>query len=113
VIEWKTSPSGARYPVNLSAQQALDNLKSAVAAPYQGRDPALAGTDNLTAMNTKLVELAAKGDKEAINMVHNRLMGTPKQYIETVNVTKTMRSFLDTIATEVPPDGSPRPAEPA
>ena len=100
-VEWRVSPEGHRYPVNLSPQKVLENLKSAVVAPYMGRDPGLQGVDNLTAMNTKLVDLATKGDKEAINMVHNRLMGTPKQYIETVNVTATMRTFLDAIATEV------------
>jgi hypothetical protein len=49
-------------------------------------------------MNIRRARMAAQGDMEAIKQVEDRLLGKPKQQIESLTVSMSLEQFIDSIA---------------
>ena len=50
---------------------------------------------NIEVMWIRLAEKAANGDTGAMNMMFDRILGKPKQSVETASVSMTYQDFLE------------------
>lgn len=86
-------------------------LQNALSLPYAGDQITNADGDAITifderyrgatlmeVMMHRLTLKAATGDKDAVNTVLDRLLGKPKQAVESVNVSMSYQDFLSDIA---------------
>jgi hypothetical protein len=64
-------------------------------------DSRYAGNSYLEAILRQMVEGAAAGNAKSAEMVLDRLMGKPKQAIESVNMNMSYEQFLDRLAEDV------------
>ena len=94
-------PYLASAPVRVSnnPQEALPELlRKVLDLPYDGSDSTLAGLSNAEAIAVQVARSAANGDLNATQMLFDRLLGRPKQSIETVSLTGDLNTFLDQVA---------------
>jgi hypothetical protein len=101
-LEWKDGiPHLVNAPVRLSeapASAMTELLKKVLDLPYETQDASLQGLSNGEAMIVNWVRQAAAGDDDARTGVLDRLMGKPKQSIESVSLTGNLNDFLDSVA---------------
>lgn len=99
---WKDGvPYLASAPVRVSSnpQEALPELlRKVLDLPYDGSDSSLARLSNAEAIAIQVARSAANGDLNATQMLFDRLLGRPKQSIESVNLTGDLNEFLDKVA---------------
>lgn len=102
LIEWREGlPYLVSAPVRLSEgpEDALRTLlRRCLDLPYDGNDPSLMGMSQGEAMIINLSRDAANGSSEARTHVLDRLLGKPKQNIESVSLTGNLNDFLDKVA---------------
>jgi hypothetical protein len=81
----------------VSGAELMRSLKNALTMEYQGKDPLKKGLSNADAMSISVVQKAADGDKEAMAMICDRVMGKPVQQVNTVSLQATLTQFLDRV----------------
>jgi hypothetical protein len=106
---------GVPVPVNLpkmSKQALAEQFNVFLALPYKGikhfceesqtsyftPDPMYEGLTNAQVMMAKLVEQAAAGDQSATKELFDRVMGKPKQQVESVQMKLSYEDYLDELS---------------
>lgn len=109
LINWVDGRPIPVYSQPLNKQQVSDLVTSALSLQYTGDtdpetgepinfDMRFAGMTNAEVMAIKLAEKAANGEMKAIEQLLDRILGKPKQSVETVGVKMNYKDFLDVIA---------------
>lgn len=104
MITWVNGVPEPTYTKIVSAQSVKKLAQVAASLPYEGEwdedlemyilEPRFKGMTNIEVMWVRLAEKAANGDKEAMNMMFDRILGKPKQSVETASVSMTYQEFL-------------------
>ena len=92
---------GEAVPVGrsqITPAQILEQFKSVVAMPYSGKEADKIGMTLIEAALYSAAKKAADGDTDAMEKILNRLMGKPLQQVQNLNMTTTLKEFLDAIA---------------
>lgn len=95
VVDGQIVPIG---PAAITPSEILEQLKSVVCLPYNGRDLDKVGMTLIEAALFAAAKKAADGDTDALEKVLNRLMGKPLQQVQNLNMTTTLKEFLDVIS---------------
>ena len=82
----------------ITPAQILEQFKSVVALPYSGKEADKIGMTLIEAALYSAAKKAADGDTDAMEKILNRLMGKPLQQVQNLNMTTTLKEFLDAIA---------------
>lgn len=107
-IDWEDGMPVLKYR-NVIRKEAINELtRHALSQPYEGDwdpetqeyiiDPRFVGMTKAEVMEHKLVDKAAAGNVEAIREIKDRLMGKPKQQVESKNLNITYEDFLEELA---------------
>lgn len=89
---------GAVVPIGkrgVTAADILEGLKGELMTGYEGKDPKKFGLTKKQAIEKSLLDQAADGDLSAINMVLDRTLGKPLQQVQSLNVTTSLKEFLN------------------
>lgn len=73
-------------------------IRKVLDMPYHGDNPAFEGLSFGEAMVISMAREAADGSDAARTAILDRLLGKPKQSIESVQITGTLNDFLDGVA---------------
>ncbi|MDP7429978.1 MAG: hypothetical protein QGG97_00350 [Flavobacteriales bacterium] len=84
----------------------VDLPVAALSLPYERsekdvfleKDSEFEGMTNAEVMNVRLARNAAKGDMDAIKTLQDRVLGKPKQQIESRSITETYTQYLERLA---------------
>lgn len=95
IVQGAVVPIGAQQ---ITPAEILDQLKDVVRMPYMGTEADKIGMTLIEAALFAAVKKAADGDTDALEKVLNRLMGKPLQQVANLNMTTTLKEFLDGIA---------------
>lgn len=95
IIDGKAVPIGLRQ---ITPAEILDQLKSVLRLPYLGKEVDKLGMTLIEAALYAAVKKAADGDVDALEKLLNRVMGKPLQQVANLNMTGTLKEFLDGIA---------------
>lgn len=103
-IEWVNGVPEAVYK-NITPTSVKQLANTALSLPYQGEyiadldmyviEPRFAGMSNAEVMWVKMAEKAANGDLKAAEMILDRVLGKPKQSVESATMTMNYTEFLD------------------
>jgi len=104
MITWVNGVPEPTYTNIVSAQSVKKLAQVAASLPYEGEwdeelemyviEPRFKGMTNIEVMWVRLAEKAANGDTGAMNMIFDRILGKPKQSVETASVSMTYQEFL-------------------
>lgn len=106
-IRWVNGVPEPYYvtPVNAAAIKTLATV--AAALPYEGKwdedlgmfivDPRFKGMTNAEVMWIRTAEKAADGDLIAANMLLDRILGKPKQSVESTSMSMSYQEFLNMV----------------
>lgn len=110
LIRWE---NGVPYPVYappMQKDQLSSLINAAIAVEYEGEldeetgerhlDPRYEGCTMGEVMALKLAEKAASGNLNAVNMVFDRILGKPKQSVESTTMTVSYTDYLAQLAQE-------------
>ena len=103
-IDWEDGMPVLRYR-NVVKKEALAELKRhALSQHYEGEwcdilqcyiiDPRFEGMTKVEVMEHRLIDKAVSGNIEAIKEVNDRLLGKPKQQVESKNLNITYEDYL-------------------
>lgn len=91
----------------LPKERITDVLLAALALPYAGTkdpvtqevsvEPEYFGLSNAEVMALKIANRAAGGDLDAAKLILDRILGKPKQQVETTNLNLTLGEYLSQI----------------
>lgn len=118
-IDWEDGMPILKYR-NVVKKEAIEELtRHAMSQQYEGdwdprlqcyiEDPRFKGMTKAEVMRHKLIDKAAKGDIEAIKLIDERLLGKPKQSVESKNLNIGYEDYLMELARQeglIPDDGS-------
>ena len=104
LVDGQVVPIGTRQ---ITPAEILDQLKSVVTLPYMGTDADKIGMSLIEAALFAAAKKAADGDTDALTKLLDRIMGKPLQQVANLNMTTTLKDFLDGIsrADEIDPLG--------
>lgn len=104
MITWVNGVPEPTYGKIVNAQSVKKLAQVAASLPYEGEwdedlemyvlEPRFKGMTNIEVMWVRLAEKAASGDTAAMNMIFDRILGKPKQSVETASVSMTYQEFL-------------------
>lgn len=104
MITWVNGVPEPTYSKIINPQSVKKLAQVAASLPYEGEwdeelemyvlEPRFKGMTNIEVMWVRLAEKAANGDMGAMNMMFDRLLGRPKQSVETASVSMTYQEFL-------------------
>ncbi len=108
VIGWKNGLPEITYKEMLSKEIIADLPLVAISMPYKrsdeevllGIDTDLEGLTIAEVMNIRMARKAANGDKEAFKLIQDRVLGRPKQQIESTKISMSYSDYLDSITEE-------------
>jgi len=107
MIRWVNGVPEPYYvtPVNAAAVKTLSTV--AAALPYEGEwdeelgmkviEPRFRGMTNAEVMWIRIAEKAANGNLEAAKMILDRILGKPKQSVESTSMSMSYQEFLNMI----------------
>jgi hypothetical protein len=108
MITWVNGVPEPTYGKIVNTQSVKKLASVAASLPYEGEwdpelemhiiEPRFKGLTNIEVMWIRLAEKAASGDTAAMNMIFDRILGKPKQSVESASVSMTYQEFLQTIA---------------
>jgi len=118
-IDWEDGMPVLKYR-NVVKKEAIEELtRHAMSQAYEGEwepllqcyieDPRFKGMMKAEVMRHKLIDKATKGDIDAIKLIDERLLGKPKQSVESKNMHITYEDYLMELAKQegvLPDDGS-------
>lgn len=106
-IQWV---NGMPEPVvkHITPSSVKQLASTALSMPYQGEynaeldifvvEPRFSGMTNAEVMWIKIAEKAATGDLSAVNIILDRVLGKPKQSVESMSMSMTYPEFLEHLA---------------
>ena len=108
VITWINGVPEPTYGKIVNLQSVKKLAQVAASLPYEGEwdeelemyilEPRFKGMSDIEVMWIRLAESAANGDMGAMSMMFDRLLGKPKQSVETASVSMTYQEFLKELA---------------
>lgn len=108
MITWVNGVPEPTYGKIVNTQSVKKLAQVAASLPYEGEwdeelemyvlEPRFKGMTNIEVMWIRLAEKAANGDTGAMNMIFDRILGKPKQSVETASVSMTYQEFLKELA---------------
>lgn len=116
-IQWVNGvPEPAFRNINPTSIKQL--ATTALSLPYVGEfdeelgifiiEPRFQGLSNAEVMWIKVAEKAAGGDLGATNIILDRILGKPKQSVESANVNMSYQEFLEVLANKEATSGNQR-----
>lgn len=97
-----TARDGTIIPIGstgqLTATEIAAQAGTSLLAPYDGKDPKHFGKTKLTAAYDAVASKAQDGDIGALEVILDRIMGKPVQAVKNLNVTATLKDFLNGIS---------------
>lgn len=78
----------------LTHEQVSNSLKASLVEEYDGPDPKKQGMSKLDAGMCALANQFSEGDKYAIGMVLDRVLGKPVQQVNSTSITGSLKDFL-------------------
>lgn len=107
MIQWVNGVPEPTYG-NINPSSIKQLATTALSLPYEGDyneelginviDPRFEGMSNAEVMWVRMAEKAAAGDIDAAKMILDRVLGKPKQSVETTTMTLTYPEFLEHLA---------------
>lgn len=106
-IQWV---NGVPEPVckNINPSSVKQLATTALSMPYEGEyneelgmfviEPRFEGMTNAEVMWIRMAEKAANGDLESAKILLDRVLGKPKQSVETTSMTMSYQEFLELMA---------------
>lgn len=104
MITWVNGVPEPTYGKIVNVQSVKKLAQVAASLPYEGEwdeelemfiiEPRFKGMSNVEVMWVRLAEKAANGDVGAMGMIFDRILGKPKQSVETASVSMTYQEFL-------------------
>jgi hypothetical protein len=95
------APDGTLLPVSqasrLTALEVVNHVGNALLKPYDGRNIKHLGKTKLEAAADEIASQAQEGSIVALDTLLDRAVGKAVQQVNTVNVTATLKEFLDEI----------------
>ncbi|MBT5303851.1 MAG: hypothetical protein HOL31_02075 [Candidatus Scalindua sp.] len=107
-VVWEDGSPRVVYK-QMITKEVLDDLPiAALSLPYKrtpkeimlDEDVEFEGLTNAEVMNIRLARRAAAGEMEAIKTIQDRVLGRPKQSIESKSITQTYTEYLEMVAQE-------------
>ncbi|MDP3013168.1 MAG: hypothetical protein Q8M92_02915 [Candidatus Subteraquimicrobiales bacterium] len=95
MVDGQVVPIGTRQ---ITPAEILDQLKDVLRLPYMGTDADKLGMTLIEAALFAAAKKAADGDTDAMEKLLNRVLGKPLQQVANLNMTTTLKDFLDGIA---------------
>lgn len=106
-ISWENGLPVKKHKVVISNADISEMKYHAAAQVYQGEwdpvnecyipDPRYNGMSKIEVAQHKLMDLAASGDTNALTQVENRLIGLPKQTVESLSIKGSLEDFLSNV----------------
>lgn len=107
-IRWEKGNPVPVYAPPLNKHQMSELVTAALSSEYEGDvdpetgepinvDPRYVGMTNAEVMAVRLAKKAASGHDKSVTEVLDRILGKPKQSVESVGVKMNYRDFLDVI----------------
>lgn len=107
-VDWEDGMPVLKYR-NVVRKEAINELtRHALSQPYEGewnpeqqcyiKDPRFEGMTKAEVIEHRLVDKAAAGSVEAIKEIKDRLMGKPKQQVESKNLNISYEDYLAELA---------------
>lgn len=107
MIQWVNGVPEPTYG-NINPSSIKQLATTALSLPYEGDyneelginviDPRFEGMSNAEVMWVRMAEKAAAGDIDAAKTILDRVLGKPKQSVETTTMTLTYPEFLEHLA---------------
>jgi len=107
MIKWVNGMPEPAYE-NISPQSVKQLATSALSLPYEGEydedlgikvvEERFAGMSNAEVMWVRIAEKAAAGDLSAAGLILDRVLGKPKQSVESTSMTLSYPEYLELIA---------------
>jgi hypothetical protein len=109
MIRWENGQPVPVYADPINKDQMSSLITAALSCEYEGEidpetgeqyrfDPRFAGMTNAEVMAIRLAEKAASGHDKSITEILDRVLGKPKQSVESVGVKMNFRDYLDMLA---------------
>ncbi len=108
VITWESGEPVVKYRQMLTKNVIADMPIVAMSMPYKRTqeeidndiDPEFEGKTNVEVMNIRLARKAAKGDLDAYRLLTERVLGRPKQEVQSTNLSMSYSEFLEKVTEE-------------
>jgi len=105
-ITWEDGIPKVELRQMITKEVLVDLPVAALSLPYERsekdvfleKDSEFEGMTNAEVMNVRLARNAAKGDMDAIKTLQDRVLGKPKQQIESRSITETYTQYLERLA---------------
>jgi|TARA_B100001971_G_C18158369_1_gene519937 hypothetical protein len=105
-ITWEDGIPRVELRQMITKEVLVDLPVAALSLPYERsekdvfleKDSEFEGMTNAEVMNVRLARNAAKGDMDAIKTLQDRVLGKPKQQIESRSITETYTQYLERLA---------------
>jgi hypothetical protein len=107
-VDWTTGSPVVKYKAMLTKEVLAELPLVAISMPYKrtegeillGEGLEFEGKTNAEVMNIRMARSAARGDREAIKMLQDRILGKPKQQIETHKISENYHEFVERVTKE-------------
>ncbi len=107
-VDWTDGTPTVVYRQMITPEVLSDLPLAALSLPYKrseediflGNEEEFEGRTNAEVMNIRLARRAAAGEMEATKLIQDRILGRPKQQIESRSVTQTYTQYLEMLAEE-------------
>ncbi len=107
-VNWNSGSPVVEIKRMLTKEVLAELPLMAVSLPYKrteeeilfGIDTEFEGRTNAEVINIKMARAAARGDGTAAKLLYERILGKPKQQIETHKVTENYHEFVDRVTKE-------------
>ncbi len=107
-IDWSSGVPVVKHKEMLPKEVIRDVATAAVSRPYERTeeevflniDPHFEGMTNAEVMNIRLARKAAQGDLPSYNALSDRILGKPKQAVESIKVEMNYADYLDRVSEE-------------
>lgn len=105
IVSWEGGEPVVKYRQMLTKDVIADMPVAALSLPYQRTEEEVAlgtgkefeGKTNAEVMNIRLVRRAAEGNMEAYKLITERVLGKPKQEVQSTNLSISYSEFLENI----------------
>ncbi len=107
-IDWGTGVAVVKHKQLLPTEVIREVATAAVSRLYERTeeeiflniDPHFEGMTNAEVMNIRLARKAAQGDLPSYNALSDRILGKPKQAVESIKVNMSYSDYLDKVSEE-------------
>lgn len=108
VITWESGEPVVKYRQMLTKNVIANMPIVAMSMPYKRTqeeieediDPEFEGKTNIEVMNIRLARKAAEGNLEAYRLLTERVLGRPKQEVQSTNLSMSYSEFLEKVTEE-------------